>query len=329
MAIRAYDPSKVKREHIRPKTLVYGTDKPGIELRMRRFEEVLAQSGESPSVFPDAKSAIGYLSSGDMFSDTVTIVIYDVADMLKSDTTSKQTLSAFLRALATYGDDSTIVIGASAKGSSMSKLASEIEAMGGIAREVEAPRSNDFTVWLSEYAKSADVSLSVDALAKVAQASGEDTDAAVTIMDVMGAEIESLSADDIRSWLDANEEVTGSDIRALMESRDIAGLLRLREMFPANAQGYRTYLVRLRHNLIDILIASTSKGDIDPLFSFKASQYGNGNSAYYVMREPVGDAHTPYYASLYAEVNRQIESMAKSGQGDMRSLLATVASAGR
>lgn len=329
MSIRSYDPSKVKREHIRPKTLVYGTDKPGIILRMKRFEEILDESGEHPSVFPNASAAIGYLSSGDMFSDSICVVIYDASDMLRSDTSAKQLYSAFMRALATYDDSSAIVIGAASSNASMKKMAADIEGLGGMAREVEAPRQSDFMLWLSEYAKSADIKLSDRAKETVASASGENPESAVSILSVLGAEVEHLSESDIKAWLESDEEATGSDIRSYIETRDVPALMRLRESFPPTPQGYRTYLVRLRHNLIDILIATNSNGNVDPLYSFKASQYGNGNSAYFVMREPVGRDLTPYYSRLYQEINYQIESMAKSGSGDIKHLMSVVTSAGR
>ena len=327
MAIRGFNPSAVQRQHIKPKTLLFGTDKPGIELRLERFEEILFDEGERPVSFANASSALGYMASGDMFSDHICVIIHDVSDMLKSDTAAKQTLASMTRAMATYSEDSTIVLGAVASDSqALRKLAASIESMGGIARGVEAPPENDFPTWLDEYAKSASLSLSDGAKKKITSASGKDPDSAVTIINVMGAEIENLSEDDIRTWLDSEEDASGQDIRMLMEKRDVSGLARLRRTFPPNSQGYRTFLVKLRHNLTDIAIASASNGDAAPLFSYKAAQYGNGNSAYYVMRETAGSSHTLYYLALYREINDQIEALAKGGHEDLPKLLAAVAS---
>lgn len=331
MTIRGFDPSKVKREHIKHITLVYGGDKPGLVIRLDRFAEILLESGETPSIYKNAKDAIGYLSSGDMFSDSVTIVIYDVSDMLKSDTESKQLYSAFIRALATYDDSSTIVFGASAKGNGMARLCDDIEKMGGVVREVAAPMQNDFMIWLDEYAKSTGREFTIETKNKLASISNGDVDMVDTILSVIGDEIESLGEDEIRLWLDAEEQSNGSDIRQAIENGDIKTLLTIRKTFPSTIAGYRTFLLRLRHNVIDIVIASSTKDGVQSLIDFKASQYGNGNSAYYIMKEKVGKAYLDRYLALYDELNRQITavSSSSSSEDEMTKLLSVVSACAR
>lgn len=327
--IRSFDPSKVERRHIAPKTLVYGGDAPGIQLRLDRFEEVLRQSGDTPTVFPNASSALGYLSSGDMFCDDIYIIIKDASDMLRSDTASKQLYAAVMRALATYGEGSAIVLGARAKKGSaaLSKLISDFQKMGGLAREVAAPVSSNVSLWLDEYLKSRNMGMSNDVKSKLISASDGDADKIENVIDVIGAEIDNLTEEEIRIWLDTAEEANGSDIRTMLVKGDIDALSHLREAFAPTPAGYRMFLLRIRIHLIDLLIASLSPADASAIVSYKRGAYGgNGNSGYYIAREAVARP-SAYFIDIYDKVNQQLSLLATSGAPALDDLLATIAKA--
>lgn len=323
--VRGFDPSKVQRKHVFPKTLVYGNDIPGVRMRMERFAEVLRESGDNPAVYRTASDAIGYISAGDMFSDSVCIVVMDASDAMKSSTESKRLLTELTRALSTYDNTSTIAIGLPMEKSteSMKKFIKSIEDMGGVARSVIAPNNTTVMQWLDEYVKSINMPMSNIDKRKLVAIAGNDIDTIRAIISAIGPEIPNLSEDEIREWMDKEESYTGSDIRHVVASGKLDELERLRKTFGADASSYRTFLLKLRANVLDLLIASESAGDVSALVSLKAAQYGNGNSAYYIMRETNGN-DVKRYEKIYTELNRQLSALSMSGDARYEDLVLAI-----
>ena len=274
-AIKGFDPSAVKREHIKPITVLFGGDVPGIALRIERFIEVLADAGEDVRVFPDGTAALGYVVSGDMFSDHVCVVIRDARDLTKSSNDAKKSMSAFIGALGAYDASSTFVIGMpGVKSTSAARdFFSGLASLGAMMREVKPPVSAQETAWAIEYAKSQGKQLSEESAAKAVAAANGDLEKAGIILDEMIYELRNLSVDEIKSWLSTAEELSAGDIKHAIMCREPRVLAQGRTTFADNVSGYRSYLVRLRFALLDMLIAA-EEDSADPYATFKAAQYG-------------------------------------------------------
>lgn len=326
--IRGFDPSLVQRKHIFPKTLLYGDDLPGIKLRLDRFEEILKESGDNPSIYPSASDALGYLSTGDMFSDDVCVIVKDISDALRSDTAGQRLYKSFMRTISTYGDSSTIVLAApGAKDTAaMSNLLSDMGKLGGTSRSVIAPNASNISLWLDEYAKSTGRKLTEDDKRKLISISGGDADVVKDIISSIGMEISNLSEDDIRHWMDCERDFNGSDVRAAIMSKDVDALARIRASLGNGASAYRTFLLKIRLNVIDLLIPSAADGTPDALVSYKSSQYANanGNVAYFIARESQGRASYERLARIYAETNRQLSNLVVSKDVRFEDLLISI-----
>lgn len=327
--IRSFDPSRVQRQHISPKLLVFGTDAPGVELRISRFIEVLRASGDDPSVYEHASDALGYLSSGDMFSPDVCVVVRDASDATGSSADSKRIQKSLLSAIGSYGEASTIVLGLpyDKPTAQVKAMISGMSAIGAFVREVSAPGSASAKVWLDEYLASTNRSLSEADKDKILAVSGSDIDQMRAVLTSVGDEIAALSGQEVSEWMNGESEATGADFRRAVMSRDAAALSSFRRAFAPGAQGYRTFLVKLRVHLTDLLIASASDG-AEPLQSLRAGQYGSfsSSSAYSLCRE-ASAADTARLSALLLETDRQLSAMAVSGTGDLSRLLSVLAAA--
>lgn len=326
--IRSFDPSLVQRKHVFPKTLVYGSDTAGIKLRLDRFEEVLVENGDAPVVYSNLTEAIGYISSGDMFADSICVIVKDISDALKSSTDSKRLYTSLIRSLSTYDDASTIVLGAPQQKSSaaLSKLVKDLEALGGVCREVSAPDTSSAARWLDEYLKSIGDDMSAADKVKVMEVSQGDVLIVQDIMSIIGSEIPNLSADEISHWLDKNDDYSPSDIRAMIASRDISAMSDFMKSFKDDANGYRMFLLKMRTNTLDLLIAAA--GGVNPLLTFKQSQYANSNgkSAYFIARE-TSSADYRRLALFYNELNRQIDAVSIGKSPSFEQLIMSIARA--
>ena len=309
--VRGFDPANVERRHIRPITVLYGQDSPGIELRIARFVEVLREAGEDVVVFPNGSESLGYVTSGDMFSDCVCVVIKNASDLAKSTADAKKNLSVFLTALSAYDDASTFVLGvpSSKDTKNLREMLSSLSKMGAMCREVKAPVEHDKVIWAVEYAKSIGKNLSEQSAAKAVEAAAGDLEGIQAVLDEMIYELRNLGVDEIRDWIDATKEADPSEFRRVLLQGDADGLMKLRGTFPKTAAGYRSFLLRLRHALFDMVLVSVSS-DQDPYTSFKRSQYGYDNvymgglSA--LMRQP--ERMRPFQEA-YHVVNREIEAI--------------------
>ena len=140
-------------------------------------------------------------------------------------------------------------------------------------REVKPPVSAQETAWAIEYAKSQGKPLSEESAAKAVAAAGGDLEKAGIILDEMIYELRNLSVEEIKSWLDTAEELSAGDIKHAVMCREPWVIAAGRSSFPENVSGYRSYLIRLRFALIDMLIAA-EEDTADPYATFKAAQYG-------------------------------------------------------
>lgn len=309
--IRGFDPQLVQRKHVFPKTLVYGSDAVGIKLRLDRFEEILAGNGEAPIVYANASEALGYICAGDMFSDSICVIIKDMSDALKTSSESKRLYTSLLKSLATYDDSSTIVLGApqSKPSSSLSKLISDIESFGGVCREVAAPDMSNAARWLDEYAKSTGAFFTDADKKKLLDVSNGEVSAVQEIVSAIGSEIPNLSTSEIARWLDRESDYAPSDIRKMITSKDVAAVSDFKHSMESESNGYRMFLLKMRMNVLDLLIASY--GGAEPLVSYKMNQYANSNgkAAYYIARE-TSPAKARYLTAVYNELNRQIAELA-------------------
>jgi hypothetical protein len=253
-----------------------------------------------------------------MFSDHICVVIKDASDLAKSTADAKKSLSVLLMALSAYDDTSTIVMGipSSKDTKNMREMLSALSKMGAMCREVQAPVERDKVIWAVEYAKSEGKNLSEQSAAKAVEAADGDLEKIQSVLDEMIQELRSLSVEEIRDWIDATKEADASEFRRVLFQGDTDGLLKLRGTFPATPAGYRSFLLRLRHALFDMMLISISK-DQDAYTSFKHNQYGydtvymGGLSA--LMRQP--ERIEPFQKAYHA-INREIEAI--SGASPIR-----------
>lgn len=327
--IRGFDPSLVQRRHVFPKTLVFGSDGAGIKLRLDRFEEVLTESGDAPLSYASAAEAIGYISSGDMFSDSICVVVRDISDALATSTESKRLYASLLRSIATYGEDSTIVIGApqSKPSSALSRLVKDFEGLGGVCREVSAPDMSSVARWLDEYLKSISLEMSQSDRSKVLEVSEGDVSVLQEIISSVGSEIPNLSAGEIAQWLDWGGTFSPSDIRAMVSSRDIPAMSSMCESLSNTTNGYRMFLLKVRAATLDLLVASC--GGAQPLLTLKQGMYPNSNGkvAYFIAKETSASDYG-WLAVLYTELNRQIDALAVGANASFEQLVLSIARAG-
>ena len=326
--IRGFDPDKVSRKHIASKTLIYGSDLPGLLLRLERFIDILKDNGDQPRIYGCSEDALGFLLTGDMFSDKICVVVKDVSDMLKTTQESKHLYKEFVRAVKTYDENSTIVLAADAtkNTSALKQFIDDFEKMGGLVRIVEAPQNNQLSEWLEQYLLSCKMNLSTQDKEKILEASDYDIDNLKAIIESVGNEIPNLSVDEIKEWMDTEKDISGNNIRQWLLSGDIDRISYLRKQFAPTNNGYRMFLLKIRHNIFDILLAALSKKDPIPLYSYKQGQYNNsGNIAYIIVKEDIEIDDKQRYVNIYEKTNNQLTELLQSKQPSIISLMQTIA----
>lgn len=255
---RGFDPSRVQRKHISPVTFVYGDDVPGISARCNRFIEVLKDNNEDPSVYNTMQEAIGYIESGDMFTDTVTIVVRDMSDALK--TSSSRLFSRLINSLVNYDDDSTFVLCAvtSKSTSTLNRFISFVDKIGGTSRNVSAPNGYEMRRWIAEYGKTKNKPLTSDQADKIALACKNDIDLAGRVVDYLYQDINDFSVSDLEYWLETQDDITVFALSDMMRSGDIKSIAESIKRF----KNYTDFLLSAR-TAVDILLKSNVRSSTD------------------------------------------------------------------
>lgn len=287
MSVKSFLPTAVKREHIKPITVIYGNDVPGIALRLKRFENILEENMERPTVFANTTAALPYMSCGDLFSDSICIVISDATDMILSSAQSKKLMQEFLSTASTYDDTSTIIIGIPAKTitSQIKILLNKLKEKKALIREVSVPSNTELAQWIIEYAKSNEQNLSYAAAEKIVKAGNNEPEQIKAVYASIGAEAEFMNMSEIQEWLDTDEEIQPYVLRRYIVNGDVYSIDNARAKFDYSAAGYRTFMLKMRLACTDLVIASLSNGNANSLSSYKSNMYGKFQDVSSIMKD--------------------------------------------
>lgn len=261
--IRGFAPDAVKRKHIAPLTFVYGTDMPGVLARFSRFVNVLKENGEEPSVFNNVEEAIGYIQSGDIFSDSICVAIRNANDALKTSTESKRLYKEFTAALATYDDTSTFVICAEVPSGSMTifnQFASFVSARSGIARDVSAPNENVTSKWIIEYAKTQGKTVDWNTAKMIDRACEHDVDKAASVIDYAYQELPNMTLVDLDEWLSNNRVIKSFEISKALVNNDIHALKEIYNRVFNASRSYHEFLNKIQYCANDYYVKATERG---------------------------------------------------------------------
>lgn len=308
MAVKGFTAEAVKREHISPITLLYGNDSPGIALRIQRFKDILEENNERPNTFNTTKDAISYLQCGDLFTNQVCCIIKDASDITKTTSESTQLRKLFLSLIKTYDETSTIVIGLPVKSNTQTvqKITDFFRKINALVRPVVLPSKEELALWLIEYAKSLHDELNIETATKIVETADCDVDIMKTIYHSVGKEAQYLSSEEMREWIDTEDEIKPSDLRRFILKGDIKSIEHAKERFTTNSTGYRVFLMKLRLGVFDSLVAALSHGNDRPLATLKAAQYGRVSGIYYYMDEVKFDEADKKLLDIYQAIEDEI-----------------------
>lgn len=315
--MRGFDPGAVKSEHIKKVTFLYGKDKPGIDLRLDRFEEILRGEGHDVRVYSSLDSAaLGYLLAGDMFSDEMYVSVHDLSPAFGSSTEAKKAYKSLTGAVSSYGEDSRFLFACPTD-----KLTKAAQAFmgfareqGGVAREVKAPSNYEMEQWIAEYLKSTGRAFPSSSVKIVAEVAGNDVDIARTILDNIGEEVASMSNADLVEWLAIDQKTPLRNIYEAICEGDIVKIAEYRRTFPDNASGLRQFLVKMRFIAFDLMLLSACPPkDLKPYNDYKTARYGAYVDGWKFLRLVELTGGYERFSAIYAYANEAVESVSGAG----------------
>ena len=291
--MRGFNPAAVQPGHIRKIVFLYGEDYPGMMLRLARFEEVLSESGADVRCYSSMDDeAMGFIRSGDMFSDDIFVSVKDITPVLGSDAISKKKMKMLCAAIESYPDTSRFLFAAPSKKNTLAldSFLSFVAQQKGIARRVEAPGYRQMAQWVTEYLKSTGRQFPEHSIELVARVAKDDVEVARTILDNIGEEISSMSEREIVGWLELDQQVPLQSIYEALCRGDIGALDNYRMTFSAQQSGLRLFLLKLRYMSYDLMfLTSCPEGRLSDFEDYKRSQYGRFSLNSWNMRKMAMD----------------------------------------
>ena len=314
-ALRGFDPQSVQLQHIKPKTVLYGSDANGISIRLRRFKELMEDEFSDVSVFPDAASALSFMQTGSLFSDAVHVVVEDVGDMLKTTKESRALRNAFLVTLEAYGDESMIVMAFPHRFDATKTQRMFMDAMkasDALVRKVDLPSPSKNAQWLSNYANSLGLDLSPGTCNMVMGVCDGDVDKAANAVETMGNELSEISEQELASWICDVESPSFHELQKAIVNRDISTIISIRNKLSNTGSADRVLVTKISYIVMDLMLAASSKspGMKDYLaYKQRRSPRFTASLAFNMKKQANASGGYERYSKLYVYLQKTLRQM--------------------